>query len=129
MLVDGLERCARSHKIPLVELLGAVDEFRRGGYRNEWTHQRKILRPVGLHASLQCRLDSERFVLTLRLENKGATVFEQDILETKPDELIFAHRFKEVVLEECDIVVKDKFGKPTFAVSVSSLLSSRNTLK
>lgn len=118
MLVEGLEKCSRSHDIPLGDLEGAVGEFRRGGYRNEWTHQKKLLRPVGLLASLQCRLDSERFVLTLKLERRGATVFQQAILETKPDELIFAYQFKDVVLRNGKVIVKDRCGDPTFAVEV-----------
>ena len=121
MIFEGLARCAQEHEIPISELTMAIEEFRRGGYRNTWTHQRKLLRPAGLHASLLCALTSDRFGLILKLESNGATVFEQEILETKPDELIFAHRFKEVVLE-CDaVVVKDKFGKPLFSMPASSL--------
>ena len=79
------------------------------------------LRGVRLQASLLCSLDTEKFVLTLKAEKEGATVFEEPILETKPDEIIFAHQFKEVVLEGETIVVKSKFGKPTFSLQVSSL--------
>ncbi len=121
MLLEGLEKCARHHKIPLSDIKAAIEKFRHGGYRNEWTHQKKLLRGVGLRASLLCTLDTERFVLTLKLERKGDTVFEQPILETQPDELIFAYQFKEVVLEGETIVVKNKFGEPTFAVDLSSL--------
>lgn len=121
MFVEGLEKCARHHRIPLAELQAALEEFRRGGYRNEWTHQKKLLRPVGLQASLLCRLDTAKFALTLKLERKGTTVFEQQVLETKPDELIFAHRFKEVVVDGDALVVKDKLGKPAFSLSVDSL--------
>lgn len=116
MIAEGLGRCAQEHEIPLAELTAALDEFRRGGYRNEWTHLSKLLRPVGLHASLLCSLDPERFRLILKLDKKDATVFEQQILETKPDELIFAHRFKEVVVDGDSIVVKDKFGKQLLSV-------------
>lgn len=121
MLLDGLEKCARYHKIPLSEMKAAIEQFRQGGYRNEWTHQKKLLRAAGLQASLLCSLDTEKFALTLKLEREGVTVFEKKILETLPDELIFAYQFKEVALEGETIVVKDKSGKPTFAVDVSSL--------
>ncbi|MDP2314841.1 MAG: hypothetical protein Q8P41_18210 [Pseudomonadota bacterium] len=121
MMLEGLEKCARHHRIPLAELKEAVEEFRRGGYKNEWVHQKKLLRSVGLEASLLCRLDTERFVLTLRLDRKGERVFEREILETKPDELIFAYRFKEVVLEGNTVVVKNKFGKPTYELDLASL--------
>lgn len=120
MIVEGLERCAQQHQIPIAELTAALEEFRRGGYRNEWTHQKKLLRQVGLQASLLCSLDPERFRLILKLEKKGATVFEQQILETKPDELIFAHRFKEVLVDGDSILVNDKFGKQLFSMPTPS---------
>ncbi len=121
MLLEGLEKCARHHKIPLSEMKAAIVLFREGGYRNEWTHQKKLLRGVGLQASLLCSLDIEKFVLTLRLERQGTTVFEQPLLKTLPDEIIFAYQFKEVVLEGETIVVKNKFGEPIFTMGVSSL--------
>jgi hypothetical protein len=74
-----------------------------------------------VQASLSCHLDTEKFTLTLKLERKGMTLFEQQILETKPDELIFAYRFKDVVAEDNRVVVKDKFGKPIFSTRVDSL--------
>lgn len=118
MTVDGLDRCAQQHQIPIAELTTTLEEFRRCGYRNEWTYQRKLLRQVGLQASLLCSLDPERFRLVLKLEKKHRAVFEQQILETKPDELIFAHRFKEVVVDGDSVVVKDKFGKALFSMPI-----------
>jgi hypothetical protein len=122
MLDEGFDRAAPQHLIPVAELKAALAEFRQGGYRNEWTHQTKQLRPSGLVASLLASLDSERFKLRLKLEKKGAVVFDRDILETEPDEIIFAHRFKDVVLEGNTVVVRDKFGEPAFSVALDSLV-------
>lgn len=121
ILQGGFEKCARYHSIPR-ELLNAIDDFRRIGYKNEWTHQSKLLRPAGIRASLLCSLDTNRFVLTLRLESKGHVLFEKPILETKPDEIIFAHQFKEVALDGQTVTVRDKFGKPTFSINLNSLI-------
>lgn len=122
MIVEGLERCARQHRIPIAELRAAVEEFRRGGCRNEWTHQKKLLRQLGVQASLLCSLDPERFRLNLKLEKKGVAAVERRILETKPDELIFAHRFKDVLVDGDSVVVKDTFGKTTFSMRVPRAL-------
>lgn len=121
MLVGGLEKCAVFHDIPLAAMKEAIEDFRRGGYRNEWTHLKKMLRPARVQASLLCRMDGERFVLILKVERKGALLFEEPILETKPDEIIFAHRFKDLVVEGDALVVRNKFGKPTFSLPLSSL--------
>lgn len=121
MLLQGLEKCARHHRIPLSEIKAAIDDFRAGGYRNEWTFKKRTLRPVGLQASLNCSLDMERFILTLKVERKGVVVYDAPILETKPDETIFAYRFKDVVLDGQAVVVKNKFDKPTFSLDLASL--------
>lgn len=127
MLLEGLEKCARYHRIPLANMKGWIEEFRRGGYRNEWTHKEKLLRPLGLRAALLCKLDSEKFVLTLKLERKGSIVFQEPILETKPDELCFAYEFKDIVVQDDTVVVTskyttDKYGKPIiFSLNVNSL--------
>lgn len=121
MLLEGLEKCARDHRIPLLEVKAAIDDFRAGGYRNDWTFKKRTLRPVGLQASLNCTLDMERFILTLKLERKGVVVYDAPVLETKPDETIFAHRFRDVVLEGQTVVVMKKFDKPTFSLDLSGL--------
>jgi len=121
MLVEGLEKCARHHRIPLAQMQDAIEDFRSRGYTNEWVHRKKLLRGTGLRAYLLCSLDIEKFTLTLRLERNGRTVFEEPILQTKPDETIFAYRFKDVVLNENTVIVTGKFGDPTFTLDIGTL--------
>jgi hypothetical protein len=121
MMTEGLEACARHHRIPLDFLLESIAEFRSGGCKNEWTHQSKLLRGCGLRATLLCSLDAERFVLTLRLDRKDETVFERPIMETLPDELIFHHRFKSVTFEGGRVVIESRSGKPAFTLDPTSL--------
>lgn len=115
MVAEGLRSCAPEFDLPLNALMGALEEFRRGDYRNEWTYQKKPIRALRAHASLLCSLDSQRFRLVLKLENKNGIVFEEEILTTKPDELLFAHRFKELAIDGNAIVVNDKFGKQLYS--------------
>lgn len=121
MLCEGLEKCSRQFSIPLAAIVRGIEEFRQGGYKNEWIHKARLFRPTGIHATLSCDLDIERFVLTLRLKREGITIFDRAILETKPDEIVFAGRFKDVILVENMVVVTDKFGDPTFSLSLDSL--------
>lgn len=121
MLIKGFKKCARHHDIPLDVLMDIIEEFRCGGYQNEWLHQKKLFRGVGLRCSLLCRLDSEKFTLNILIEKNGRMVFRRQILETKPDEIIFAHRFKEVVFERGAIVVKDRFGKEVFSLELDCI--------
>ncbi|WP_295436991.1 hypothetical protein [uncultured Thiodictyon sp.] len=121
MLSDGLAKCARHHCIPLNVLMQSIDDFRQAGYKNEWIHRVKLLRGTGIRASLLCRLSPERFVLDLQLERRGAVFYRERALETKPDEIIFAHRFKDVVLNEGSVIILGMSGKPTFSVKLSEI--------
>lgn len=121
MLLEGIETCARYKEIPLDELVSSIEEFRRDGYRNVWLFKKKRLTDAKLSASLICSMDTERFELTLKLARNDDVVFDAPILETKPDETIFAYRFKDVVLENNAVVVINKFGKPTFSVPLDAL--------
>ncbi len=121
MLLDGLHKCAKNHAIPLDEICSAITEFREGGYKNEWLHKSKLLRSFGATASLLCRLDINRFCLNLRIEKGKAVIFDKDILETEPDEIIFAYRFKDLIIESDCLVVKNKFGSTEFAVTLRDI--------
>lgn len=122
MLLDGLRKCSQFHDVPLVELVAAIEEFRQGGYKNEWVHQAKSFSKIGLRASLLCSLNMERFELDLQVERKGEVLAIRKILETKPDEIIFQHKFKELILVGNDLVVKDRFNEVIFSFDLSAAL-------
>ena len=121
MLMAGLSKLAPCLETSTSEVASALEAFRRGGYRDEWVHQSRLLRHAGLRATLLCAMDPGRFVLTLRLERGGGTVFEGEILETKPDETIFAHRFRDVAIDRGAVIVSDRFGKTAFSLELDSL--------
>jgi hypothetical protein len=121
MLREGLEKCARHHAIPMALFDETLRELRESGYVNSWVHQTKHLRPRKLTAQLVCTLDDDRFRLVLELKNDVKLLWNGQILETLPDEIIFAHRFKEVAFEEDSIVVKDKFGDSLFRLPLSAV--------
>jgi len=114
MLLEGIRKCARQFDVPLSDVEKAIDDFRLGGYVNEWVHQKKLLRPLGLRASLRCKLDTEKFLLTLRVVRKDEVIFDKPILEDLPDETCFAYKFKDMVLDGSTLVVRGRTRKPTF---------------
>lgn len=122
MLDAGFRKCAQQFDIPMQALQKAMQEFREGGYKNEWAHKTKLFRETGLRAALLCSLNMDRFQLTLTLERKGELVFEKAILETKPDEIIFAHKFRDVIVEEGILKVLNMFEKPIFELDLASVV-------
>lgn len=125
MLTEGLSKAHESFDFPYKSVLESMDLFRAGEYRNEWVHKKKLFRGLGgLRGSLLCTMDTERFVLTLRLERKGEVLHEASLLETKPDELCFAHQFKDLVIRDGKLIVTSSVSEPLVEFDLSSLLLS-----
>lgn len=98
----------------------SIDRFRNGGYKNVWLFKRKRIDRVG-QVELICELDREMFTLTLVAKNKNTEIYRRDILKTKPSSVIYHHKFKDVLVDENDFVIIDRFGKPIYQVSISDV--------
>ena len=124
MLEEGLKKCAMHHEIPTEFLFSSIREFREGGYKNEWVHHKKLFRPHGIRTELRCCLTMSEFRLTFAATKKGGVIYEKCIFETKPDEICFAHKFKEVKLLDDNFVVVAAFADPLFSLPLADLLDT-----
>lgn len=118
MLERGLNKCQQSCWIPFSVLLSAIEDFRSCGYKNQWEHKKMRLNN-GLVARLRCDLNIREFVLTLSIYKGDDVLFEQPILKTKPDEIIFAHQFKDMKQLNGELVVMNKFGKKLYSLPLT----------
>lgn len=121
MLQNGLEVASEQHELPMAEISSAIESFRDGGYRNSWTHKKRHDRKAGLMAKLECRLDQEKFVLELAVVKSGRTVFESEILETEPDEIIFSHRFKDIVFDGDILQITEKSDEILYSLNTGTM--------
>ncbi len=121
-LKAGLHKCAESVSIPLEALLQGMKEFEAGGFKNEWLYKRRAFREYGLNASLLCALTMNEFKLRLQIQRGKETVFDQVILQTDPDEIAFAYRFNDIVVEDDSLVVVAKYDVPLWKKPISTFL-------
>lgn len=107
------------------DVLAAIHEgiglFRAGGYTHEWIHQQKRFRELGLTAVLSCRMTPERFALRLIVLRAAKIVYDQEIFASDPDEVVFAHRFKEVIVTAGGLSVINRFKKPLLSLSLEQI--------
>ena len=118
VLTAGFIKGGKDVHLPLELFQQAIASFRQAGYRNNWVNARKMFRSTGVSCQLLCELDRSAFQLILEVQRGGEQIFSQEILRTLPDEVAYAHRFKDVVLEGHTLIVRDKFGKSLFALSL-----------
>lgn len=121
MLVSGIEKCQMQYKIPVYELLNALEGFRENGYINKWTFKDKSLKHIGVKCALECELTIEAFHLSLVIYNQGGILLTREILKTEPDEIVFTPMFKDLRVDGSAVVVIDKFSDVIFSMTIDEL--------
>jgi hypothetical protein len=118
LLRTGFMQCSRDEDLPVELFHEAIDSFRKLGYKNQWVHSAKTFRSAGLRCRLLCELDLSSFHLTLEVKHGERPIVAQEILRTLPDEVVYAHRFRDVILAGQSLIVRDKFGKSLFGLNI-----------
>jgi hypothetical protein len=103
---------------PYPEVVPALEEaitsFRSSGCRNVWIAAERTIRVHKLRAVLVCELSIERFTLRLQVSQGGTALYDGEIFRSDPDEVCFHRKFKDIVLEDGDLVVVARVGAPLF---------------
>ena len=116
----GLKRAEGKLDLPFDELGAGIERFRASAYENTWIHKKRRM-DRGIFATLRCRLTMSQFQLSLSVERESSTLWSETILETKPDELLFAHRFRDLSIEDNSLVVTSQTTDPLFSLSLETL--------
>jgi hypothetical protein len=110
VLRRGLEDADVFAPAQLAALHERIDAFAAGGFLNRWTHASKSFRHRGITVSLECELTLHEFQLTLEVHGKSIPPTSRVVLTTKPDEICFHHKFKDVRLDGDDIVITSRLA-------------------
>lgn len=119
----GLEECNKIYKLPLKELFLWLDEMKKNNYKNEWTFKQKTFKKFELKCKLDCAIDLDKFTLRLIVLKKGKEIFNQIILETPPDEIVYHHKFKDVEIIDDKLTITTRLygDKNLFQLPLYSL--------
>ena len=124
-LVTGVDQFLTDYPDALAAIHEAIALFREGGYKEEWITRSRRFADLGLAASLSCSMTLERFALRLIVFRSKRPVYDQEIFSSDPDEVAFAHRFKDVVVKDGEIVVIDRFAKALLALTFQEIEENR----
>ena len=105
----------------LIAVEEGIELFRAAGYKNEWIERSRRFNTVQLSAKLLCSITIKQFALRLQVLRKNQIVYDSVILKTNPDEITFAYRFDDLIVEKDEIIVTSKHFKPLAKVLISTL--------
>lgn len=126
-LSRGVDRFLGDFPEALVAIREGIELFRAGGYRNAWVQKARRLQTLGLSASLACSMTIERFSLRLAILRAKTPIYDQEIFTSDPDEIVFAHRFKDVVASDRKVVVVDRFSHAVLTLSLEDVEANKPT--
>ena len=109
--------------VPQKELLQLHQQFREGGYKNEWIWFKKPLKEYGIYIILRCKFTTFDFTLNLEAYDikKTTLMVEGKVFRTSPDELCYDYKFKKVTFENDTMRILDFLGHPNFAINLNKL--------
>jgi len=120
------------HKaIPLDLLMGLNDEFRKIGYKNEVVFKKINIPLFGLRIVLTQVLSTIDFKLVISaFDSKTSTLIaEGTVFRTMPDEIFYRHHFKQVIVENNQLLILDFLDRPSFGVDLSALCEGKVLIK
>lgn len=131
LLEEGFERISKSKKISLDSLLKLLDDFRKGGYKNEWQHKKKKFKEYDIEVSLDCKFTSFDFQLIVSI-NKISTrekLVEGTVIRTLPDEIFFDKMFKDIIVNNESIIITDTSDSSRVEMSLKDVLNKKFNFK
>ena len=118
---------SESIPLPVDSILGLHDQFRKGGYRNEWLFKKKMIREYGLYVFLKCYFTTFDFHLELEAYDlKKTHLIAKDIIfRSFPDELCYDKDFRSIQVEGSRLQILNFLGKAEMAVDLEALTQGR----
>ena len=109
--------------IPVESLLSLHQQFRDGGYKNEWLFKKKPVRDFGICIYLKCYFTSFDFRLELEvygLKTKEL-VTKGIVIQTPPNEVCFDYKFKQISIENDKLLILDFLNHPRYEIGLRDL--------
>ncbi len=120
LLEQGFKQASEIATIPLDTLLTLIDEFKKGGCKNEWIHKKKRFKELDLEVILKCEFTTNYFqlVTTINQISTKKELVKGIAMKTKPDEIFFDGMFKDILTHDNFIVITDEFDSARVLINI-----------
>jgi len=126
LLEQGFKKASEFNPIPLDTLLNLIDEFKKGGYKNEWLHKKKRFKEKDLEVVLTCEFTTNYFQLITSINQISTKkeLVKGIAIKTKPDEIHFDKMFKDILIDDNFIIITDASDSARVLINIEEAKKS-----
>ena len=119
LLEKGFKKASEYKEIPLESLLNIIEEFKKGGCKNEWVHKKKRFKEDDLEVILNCDFTTNYFqlVATINQVSTKRELVSGVIIRTEVGISIHEGMYKDVLIKNDEILITDKSDSPRIRIN------------
>ncbi|WP_321438180.1 hypothetical protein [uncultured Bacteroides sp.] len=123
LLEEGFKKASEFKEIPLETLLNIIEEFKQGGYKNEWVHKKKRFKEDDLEVVLICQFTTNYFqlVATINQISTKKEVVSGVLIRTEVGVSIHEGMYKDVLVKDDEILITDKSDSPRIRINKAKI--------
>ena len=127
LLENGFKKASELKTIPLDNLLSLIVEFRNDGCKNQWIHKKKRSKESDIEVILICDFTTNYFQLWLTVNEISTKkeLINEVIIRTKTGNSIHEKMFKNILIDDDDIIITDNSDSPRIAINKQSVLNQK----
>lgn len=131
LLENGYKIQSQHKEISIEHLLKLHQTFKNNDYKNEWIHKKKTFKSHGIKVILKCIFTSVDFQLQMYVYNmkSGDKLLSGTVIRTLPDEICFESLFRDVTIENDELIITEYQDRPKFKFLLSDILNGNFSFK
>lgn len=126
-LERGYRFVSESIPLPVDSILGLHDQFRKGGYRNEWLFKKKMIREYGMYVFFKCCFTTFDFHLELEAYDLKKThlIAKGVVFRSFPDEMCYEKDFRSIIVDGPYLKILNFLGNVEMVIDLEALAQGR----
>lgn len=127
LLQQGFYTASQHKNIPLDILNDLIIEFRNNGYKNEWLFKKRRFKEYDFEVFLNCSFSSYDFELEILVKkiSTSESLINGIIIRTLPHENYFDKMFKDIVIENGNLIITYANNSPRVVIQIENILKKK----
>lgn len=119
LLEQGFKKASEFKLVPLDILLNLIEEFKKGGCKNEWIYKKKRFKDDDIEIILTCEFTTNYFQLVININQISTKehLVNGLLIRTEAGVSIHEGMYKDILINPNEIVITDKSNAPRILIN------------